>query len=728
MVMTMNPGTEEARTQRQPISLPAEINHWTPRGSSRLLQLEAPGYWSPPLLLVGESRESPITLSLYPAARVSGHLEVPRGQDLPEEVELRLEVSSRAPADAADPPIPRTAVRCPTQEGGFACTVPAMRLDLRIAAEGFVPHYRWDVSPEAGGELPLGTLKLATGGSVVGWLEAGEPGALEGRPAQVVLERASASVVTSSAERQRFDRSKLEAASTASGFFQLAGVPPGEYRLVATHPKAGEGSFFPLRVEADRETALPHPVKLYPPAPIRAGVSPPQDPLGQPWKISVLEFNHSRTAVRSQLQGTVDEGGFWTSRPLSPGPYLVTLASSDGARWQQEEVEVAGVPREVDFLLQMVEVEGRVLLGSEPAAGHIVFGGRRGATSVPMESDEGGEFEGLLPHAGKWRVEVLLPEPKVEKLLTLEVEEPEGGRPARVEIRLGDGRIEGQVVDAEGREVAGASVWLAERFEGSAGPRITTSDSQGEFSFPGVEEGEHFLMAYRFSPGGQEATEEARVEVAEDHTVPRVELRLEAHRRLEGIVLSPAGPVPGADVSVDLPSEGGRIQPSTTTDVEGRFSLEVPTSEREVTLTVLPPGFALTCRRLFIPEEGPLAVPVSDLGGRLILRGTAVARRGSFRGFTLSQDGAPCGMGAVSRWLNAYGQKGEDLLFDRLAIGLYQACWRDVEAPEGGSPHCEEDWLPPGGELELDLTAPGRADGGHPGAPPSPPDRGGHGR
>jgi len=539
---------------------------------------------------------------------------------------------------------------------------------------------------------------------VVGWLEVA-PEDLAAGPAEVELELASTGRPTSSVLEQRLARRKLESRSDAAGFFQIQGVAPGEYRLIAHHPRAGTGSFFPVEVEDGKETALPSPVALHPPAPLQIGVSPAVDPHGKPWDLTILELNRDRTAIRSQITGKVDGEGFWRSRPLAPGPYRVSLASSDGSRWEQREVDVAGVEQEVVFFLDLVEVGGHLAVGEEPVPGTVWFGGRRGDTSLRMVSDEEGTFRGVLPRGGTWRVDVAVVSPPIEKTLSLEVRPPKGRCAAEVEIRLGSGEVEGEVLDEAERPVAGAAVWFSELFEASAGPRLARTDGKGQFRFAGVEDGQHLLRAYRFAAEGQESTPEVRVEVSGNRAAPRVRLQLQKQRRLRGVVLSSAGPVPGTSLSVSLPGSGGQIVPGTTSDVEGRFHLEVPPSLGELAITVLPPGLAAACLRLFPSLSGELTVPVADHGGTVRVRGTAVARRGTFRGLTLLVDGVPCSLGALSRWMATYGERGEVLLLPRLSPGLYQACWQDVEVPDSQA-RCEQGWLAPGGELILDLGQP----------------------
>ncbi len=89
----------------------------------------------------------------------------------------------------------------------------------------------------------------------------------------------------------------------------------------------------------------------------------------------------------------------------------------------------------------------------------MAFGGASGTTSVLMFADDEGLFQGSLPRSGSWQVDVKSRGFGVHRRLrAVEVEPAAGSSRAWVEIELPGTRLEGEVVDAQGRGIDRATV------------------------------------------------------------------------------------------------------------------------------------------------------------------------------------------------------------------------------------------------------------------------------
>jgi hypothetical protein len=120
-------------------SLGVEVVHW----------VEAPGYWSPRVLVVAAN--SSFEIPLLRTGSLTGHLRTPRG---PTKL-LRAEITPPPPGEArAVVPID-----CPVDdEGGFRCELPAGTYELKLKrdAETLLEGHTVTVAP--GEALKLGTL------------------------------------------------------------------------------------------------------------------------------------------------------------------------------------------------------------------------------------------------------------------------------------------------------------------------------------------------------------------------------------------------------------------------------------------------------------------------------------------------------------------------------------------------------------------------------------------
>ncbi|MEO1088967.1 MAG: carboxypeptidase-like regulatory domain-containing protein, partial [Acidobacteriota bacterium] len=283
--------------------------------------------------------------------------------------------------------------------------------------------------------------------------------------------------------------------------------------------------------------------------------------------------------------------------------------------WWSEDLDVkTGAPHH-QVQLERLRLNGRLFLGQEPAAATLWFGGRQGSKSVRFESDEAGFFEGALPHIGNWRVDIELRESEQELVVYgAEVTSP-GAGVAEVELRLGESRIAGEVQDADGLPVAGATV-EASRQLGGASPTVTRTDDDGRFKMVGLAPGEILLSARIRNQSSQSQT----LDLEQREPLLDIVLRLEEQQEINGQVNAAGVPVVGADVLAvpnDLSGHWALRGMGDRTGPAGEFSIELPDKVRSFDLAIFPPGYAATTQPFSADPSGSILVDVEALSGDL---------------------------------------------------------------------------------------------------------------
>ena len=205
----------------------------------------------------------------------------------------------------------------------------------------------------------------------------------------------------------------------------------------------------------------------------------------------------------------------------------------------------------------------------------------------------------------------------------------------RVVLQQAD-RLEGEVVDADGRPVGGARVILTESgsslFDGGGNVRVAYAEPDGRFHFDGIAAGRYKLegRAAGHADGSLEP-----VVVAGEGGVAQAVLSLGAGRSVRGVVLNADNrPVPDAVISlppriVDLMA-GRTVGPddlpagAVRSDAQGRFTMGGLGPE-PATLRVRATGFAATT----ITEQPGGAEMVARLVPLLTVEGTLLLVDGS---------------------------------------------------------------------------------------------------
>src|ERR1700682_2372499 len=198
--------------------------------SSSTLVVEGSGCWAAPLIVASKASKASTasnsaTMALWPAGTIAARIGVPDGAPMPLSLALRLQSAPGATTALAE-----TNVDCPVKDGRIRCAAPATTLDVRLAADGFAPHYEWGLSLARGGTRDVGEIHLHAGGSVSGYVAYPVKGA---DPKAISVEAApwsfsgTTSPVSDAALRCRTK-------PNARGFFQFHDLEQGAYSVVAS--------------------------------------------------------------------------------------------------------------------------------------------------------------------------------------------------------------------------------------------------------------------------------------------------------------------------------------------------------------------------------------------------------------------------------------------------------------------------------------------------------------
>ncbi len=659
------------------------------------LRAEAPGYWSTEEILVPGEHEGPLVLRLYPTARVTAPVEPPRHGAMPEEVELHFEPDLDGDRGTSHP---QGMIACPVSDAVARCEPPARRLDLRFAAPPYAPVYRLGVAMRPGEPVSLEPLEFTRGASVSGFVVTGSGDAApEGTKVELRLPGTDDELPRS------LRMLSFETTTRERGFFQLRGVRPGVYRLVAKAGGYAPARIEPIETQPDLESVLDEPVVLHQPVRLEVAVAPARDPWGEPWRLRVAQLDSDGEGTLGSLElEPAPDDSTWIGRELAPDAYRLTVLGSDDTRWLNERIEVSGGEGPLHVEIPLVEIEGTVTRGDEPAPGRLWFGTSDGERRIVFEIDEEGQFGGRLAGPGRWRLEWVPPSGEDSGLRLEPVEIPDRDRVA-LEIEIPDTEITGEVVDEQGQPVADARVRGFGQDE-KLGPSSTRTDEKGRFSIVGLEPGDYAVRASR-----DEATSDmVPVTVDEGRTPPDLRLVLRERHALHGWVRSSGRPVAGARITAwpDLGSGPGVSGHEAVSDPEGHFELEITGNPSAFNFLVIAPGFATRMTRLPLTSGDLVEIELDPVGGTLVLSAAKTLGGSAF----LAHDGSflpVLGFHRIAQRNRRATSQGDTLVIADLEAGRYALCTgpgalaalRGLEVPP--SADCAEGVLTPHGRLAL---------------------------
>jgi protocatechuate 3,4-dioxygenase beta subunit len=492
------------------------------RGAVRLSVL-APGYARADR---GDVRAgAAVEIVLFPGATLSGSVRDGAGRPVRGAV-------VRAESDTAwnAPPPERTDAR-----GGFAMPgVPPGEYTV-VAREGGRAPAIAVVVVEPRGEVAA-SLTLSDGGYVTGRIVDDEERPLAGR---VRVEAYEGKALPA------FAADLLAAEAGTDGTFALGPVPPGPLAISVSAPRHSAA-----RVEAD----VPGPgravdlgdVALDPGLAIRGRV---RDPEEQPVAGATVRATAQSPGGSGEAEAESGPDGRFELGGLGPGRYGVH-ASAAGYASGEATADAGGEPVEVVLDLGGI-LSGRVVdAGGEPVEGAEV--------SARDESQPGGwrVFSGRSDEGdGRFSLRDVSP-----GRYDLEVRAGARGEASRAGVRVPAGRttdlgtvvlarggvVRGEVVDAEGRGIAGATVSAEREATIRTGRRETQTGSSGAFELRGLPAGAWFLAARHPSYA---ASAPLGVQVEPEDTAPPARIVLARGGRIEGRALHRDG----------RPFAGGRV-------------------------------------------------------------------------------------------------------------------------------------------------------------------------
>ncbi len=692
-------------------SVPGTAEPDVPPGSAWQLSVGVQGYWSAPRIVVGGQVARPV--ELLPAGALAGEVVMPGGEAVPPALTLRFR-SAPGAAHALE----ETAESCAIVERHFRCDLPAGSLDLRLRARGFLTVYRWGVLVPLHGKLELGSLQLRPGSSVVGWVDAPARD-FRFQDGSVELAPQVAGVPSTAAESGRREERTVQTKVNTRGFFEFSAVAPGGYVLVVRHPGYAPTRLFPVLVYANAETE-PRPIQLQPAVRFEARLEPPADPYGTRWQIVLWK----RGAVPGQLdvvsRSVAASDGVWRADAVEPGDYVLEVRGAYSSRWAFKDLSLQPGMAPYEVHLPLVEVEGTVAIGDDPLESLLWFGGQNGAQRVAARSDRKGRFAVVLPQRPSWDVQVENAPLHISGWVkNLAIREVPGTRAAKVTIELPDTTVRGDVQDDQGRAVPKADVM-------AVGDQVASAVAvapDGGFEFKGFDPGTWRFEAQ--AAGGADGlfADSVEISLADHQAVEAVHLVLRKRILVSGQVVTPAGdPLPGAKVT-GLIEQAARplssVEPSAYSDVNGVFELRLPAETQGLQLTVMPPGYAVTQLRVDARSSAPLVIPVSQVGGTVVVeyasRAAAEAPwlRGStslFHEYLLPYPTPLLDWAAINGTVQPSAAR---FVLPMLEPGRYTACWKTgslVAAsgllPGGSDASCATGELSPFGELLLNIPVP----------------------
>jgi len=389
------------------------------------------------------------------------------------------------------------------------------------------------------------------------------------------------------------------------------------------------------------------------------------------WHLS-LEPGRARAAPREAPAEVV------TARPASvvpesPRPVSAELAEREPAK----AVPLPAPSPQADPATSGLDVRARWPDGT-PAAGEIVLVFPRDARpdeGLALATDPDGlaRYRGLEPG---WATVRLLRGGEGTATLV-------AGRTAALALDVLAGvTVVGHVADARGEPVAGAEVWLSERYRNDLGHVVTHADARGDFELRSLGP-DHYVGARQpgFAPSALRAVRGpagARLEL---------ELVLDAvGGALEGLVVDPAGrPVPAAWVLL------GSEDPDTVRLADGGFTPGPPPARLRTDARgrFACPAAACGLQPVQVRAHGfaPLAATIEVRAGvpndcRLVL-----AEEARLAGTVRGEDGRPVAgahvqVGPEERFASAGTWSGPEGRFelDGLASGTHAVLVRHAEA------------------------------------------------
>ncbi len=357
----------------------------------------------------------------------------------------------------------------------------------------------------------------------------------------------------------------IEAVSDEGGAFTLAPLTPGAAELVAAHPRGLSCGPLPLDVPLGAD---PDPLELTlaPDPAVRGRVLG----AGAPLVGALVQLTPDASTPGEARELRTDAAGAFHLAALPAGRWRVTAEAAGFARAELELEPALLGPEELVIALEPAAALRGVVrtAGGAPAAGaQVVLEGAGPRAAAVADARGAYELSGLSP--GSFVLTARSPGAGP----AFAAGELRPGEQATVELLLAAAqRLAGEVVDGEGRPLAGAVVRVIEGW----GERTARSDLAGAFALADLGPGPYRLIAF--------AEGHARAELEDVRPGQPVRLVLEPERWVTGAVVDRAGaPVEVLVAPAEAPERARLFE-------DGRFVLEVGRATRELWIRPRPAG------------------------------------------------------------------------------------------------------------------------------------------
>ncbi len=566
-------------------NLPATVKLQAEQGSWEL-RVEAAGYWSEPQRVNVTDAAVSVESVLWRAGVVEGSVQFAHGDSA-----SAVDVILRSSTDSSVQPKEAT-IHCPLTAGSFECAAPAGVYDIKIHAASHVSKFVWNAHIAGNQRTRLVTFLLNRGASLVGRVQIAEKGAK--------LHDASVIAQPMRGDGRDSERGKLislTARVNDRGFFQIAGLAPGMYS-VAARQHGYVSSVMQAHVVGDLEATLTRPITLSRPQTLTIRVVPPHDPAVRPWQVFLEDDSGANEIVAT---AATDDVGIAQFPAVRFGRYSVLTGRSDGAIWNRQEAVVEDRAADVSVILMSIRVDGHVQLGERSIAANLTFGGEHGSLAIPAFAAEDGSFSVDIPALDQrvWQVAVKSTTARVHRTVDVTVDPKSDS--AHVTISLPATLIHGRVID----ELRNPAVALVTVRQVSSGAVIQQKTDDGNFEIAGLDAGAYVLQADGVTHDAESTTflqsDAMPVNASDDPT--DVDIVLRKRTRLQGLIVSPYGPIPGAQV-VALPTDtAALINVAATTDVDGSFTALLPPSCAQIDFAAAAPGWAMRFFHTALPDH-----------------------------------------------------------------------------------------------------------------------------
>ena len=662
----------------QVVTLPGEGGPWR-------LRLSSPRCWAPELVVdPGTDVRLPVWPLGFVTGQLSSHHEGKPVRQLGATVSLVADQATRGPAEGE-------ATQCSvTDNRRFTCRIPAAEVDMKLHAPGFAPLYLWGIAARPGERAGLGEVTFTPGASITGAVITDE-GSAEG--VEVRLEPVTFTPEGGATDR-RLQRTAQSVLVRRGGFFQLSSVPPGTWRVVAGGDDWSSARSDPIRVIEASEHVLDHPLELHRLAELIVVTSPPVDPEGRPWALSLYRRMNDPRMLGKPVSREASPAGEARFDRLHEGEYVLEIDTASGSQMLRRDIPIDEAPPLLVLDLSGIPVRGVVMAGEEPLSEvdvELIRPDLDGTKRV-FRTDGEGRFEGSLPEAGSWRAAILTGEHGRLHLETVEVEPPDDGSPCQLELQLPGTLISGRARWEDGapcypcgvrvRDPDARVIWFG------------TADREGLFRAFGFRAGNVFLQAKGVKDDGTIGMSQVlMLSVEEDEPTANIALTIRPTQQIEGVVTFRGRPVAGAVVQLaEAPNVNAfsKVYAGPT----GVFRSMISPHTRELKLAVVAADAPSKLVSIQVPEPGvrfaieigePARIEVPAPVGVTIEHGGVIG----WPGLLLPpRPGLPGG-----RHLPAGG------IEIMVEAGWYRLCRVDAGCVDGN--------VPPGGVLRLGLPQDG---------------------